>query len=179
MTSVKLSRLAAAVLAILLALSCLALPAFAEDVITSAESGASGSAAEQTEAEGENTQAAEGETTQAAVGETTQQTATTGTTTTEKKDFNWDLWISVGVIGLAIVVLLCLYAFSKKFRERVKRFFREYKSELKKVVWSPWNDVKRNTVVVLVISLGAAILIGVLDFVFSKGIIALGTLIGK
>jgi preprotein translocase subunit SecE len=179
MTSVKLSRLAAAVLAILLALSCLALPAFAEDVITSAESGAAGSAAEQTEAEGENTQAAEGETTQAAVGETTQQTATTGTTTTEKKDINWDLWISVGVIGLAIVVLLCLYAFSKKFRERVKRFFREYKSELKKVVWSPWNDVKRNTVVVLVISLGAAILIGVLDFVFSKGIIALGTLIGK
>ena len=54
--------------------------------------------------------------------------------------------------------------------------YRSIKSELKKVVWSPKREVKKNTVIVLVFVAAFAILIGLLDFLFSKGIIALGKL---
>ncbi len=172
MASVKLTKLSAAVLAVLLMISLFAVPVFAE----------SDSAAEATEAVADTSGAAE-DTTAEAADETTaspvETQAPAGTAEDNKKEINWDLWISLGIIGLLVIVFFAFFAFSVKFRERVKKFFRDYKSELKKVVWSPWNDVKRNTVVVLVIALGSALLIGVLDFVFSKGIIALGTLIGK
>ena len=63
-----------------------------------------------------------------------------------------------------------------KFSARVKKFWRDYKSELKKVVWCPWKQVKNNTVVVLVIVLVSGAAIGLLDFGFSKLITALGGL---
>ena len=169
MTKVKSSKLLAVILAALLALSIAVVPAFAEG--TTVELPEDNAAA--TEAAGENTEAPEATEAPAS----TEKTPDEGDKKETKKAPNWDLIISLGVIGLAIVVLGILFAVSTKFRERVKRFFREYKSELKKVVWSPWSDVKKNTVIVLVLSLGAALLIGVLDFVFSKGIIAIGTLI--
>jgi len=63
-----------------------------------------------------------------------------------------------------------------KLSERIKKFWRDYKSELKKIVWCPWKQVKNNTVVVVVIVIATAAAIGLLDFGFSKAITALGGL---
>ncbi len=63
-----------------------------------------------------------------------------------------------------------------KFSERVKKFWRDYKSELKKIVWCPWKQVKNNTFIVVVIVLITGAAIGLLDFGFSKAITALGGL---
>ena len=71
---------------------------------------------------------------------------------------------------------LVLYFVNPKFKKKMQDFSRSIKSELKKVVWSPAKDVKKNTVIVLVFVALFAIMIGLLDFVFSKGIIALGKL---
>lgn len=60
---------------------------------------------------------------------------------------------------------------------RVSRFFRSYKSEIKKIVWCPWKQVRKNSLVVIVSVVVCAAAICALDFVFSKGIIALGSLI--
>lgn len=94
-----------------------------------------------------------------------------------EKTPNWDAIIAGGVVLLALIVLAIVYLVSPKFKEKVNKFFKSHISELKKVVWSPARDVKKNTVIVIVLSLGFAILIGLLDFIFSKGIIALSPVI--
>lgn len=90
-----------------------------------------------------------------------------------------DKKISTGtIVSIAIVALIVIIAavYCIKNREKVAKFFRECKSELKKIVWTPWKQVKKNAVVVIIIVIICAVIIGVLDFVFSKGIIALGDL---
>lgn len=61
--------------------------------------------------------------------------------------------------------------------EKIKIFFRNYKSEFKKIVWASPKSVIHNTAIVLiaVVSIGACI--GLLDYVFSIGIVGLGRLI--
>ena len=59
--------------------------------------------------------------------------------------------------------------------KRLSRWFREMKSELKKVVWPSKEDTKTNTVVVLVTVAIAAVVMIALDAIFG-GI--LGLIIG-
>ena len=63
----------------------------------------------------------------------------------------------------------------KNFGARVSKFFRDTKSELKKVVWPSKADVKTNTIVVLVTVAIAAVVMSALDAIFG-GI--LGLIIG-
>jgi len=46
---------------------------------------------------------------------------------------------------------------------RVKNFVKDYKSELKKVVWSPKKDVIKNTGIVLVLAVGVGVAVGLID----------------
>ena len=48
----------------------------------------------------------------------------------------------------------------------ISRWFRETKSELKKVVWPRFSKVRQNTLIVLVYILIVGIIIWSLDFVF-------------
>ena len=63
------------------------------------------------------------------------------------------------------------------FWEKVKRFFRSYRSEVKKIVWFSWDQTWKNTLVVLVIAVAVAAVVGLLDWGFTKGIIALSGLV--
>ena len=63
----------------------------------------------------------------------------------------------------------------KNFGNSVSKFFRDSKSELKKVVWPSKADVKTNTIVVLVTVAIAAVVMIALDAIFG-GI--LGLIIG-
>ena len=56
---------------------------------------------------------------------------------------------------------------------RICRYFRELRSELKKVVWSTPKQVLRNTAIVLACVLVVGVFIWVFDFVFRYGIDAL------
>ncbi len=149
MTSVRFFKSLAAILALALMLSMLSINIFATDG------------------------AASDETTAAPSDETT---AADDSEDTEKKSFPWDAVVSFGIVILAALVLLILYFVNPKFKKKLQDFNRSIKSELKKVVWSPKREVKKNTVIVLVFVAAFAILIGLLDFLFSKGIIALGKL---
>ena len=91
----------------------------------------------------------------------------------EEKTLGLGFWISMGVLG-ALVIVGVVFAIIK--REKLKVWLLSYKSELKKIVWSSKNDVKKNTIVVVVAVVAIAIVVGLLDFAFSKGIIALGNL---
>ena len=57
-----------------------------------------------------------------------------------------------------------------KFGARVKKFLKDYRSELKKVVWPTRSQVIKNTGVVLVAILFIAVLVGILDYAFGQGI---------
>jgi preprotein translocase subunit SecE len=63
-----------------------------------------------------------------------------------------------------------------KLGARIKKFFRDYRSELKKIVWPTRPQVIKNTGVVLVAIIFVAAVVGVLDLVFGLGISALGRL---
>ncbi|MGI6202509.1 MAG: preprotein translocase subunit SecE [Eubacteriales bacterium] len=62
-------------------------------------------------------------------------------------------------------------------RERFFRFIREYKSEMKKIVWYSREDTVRSTLLVLVAIVVFSAVISTLDFLFSSGLLALGRLI--
>ncbi len=59
---------------------------------------------------------------------------------------------------------------------RIKSFARSIKSEVKKISWSPWTDVKKNTFVVVVVIVVCAVALAIVDVVFSEGIKLLGKL---
>ncbi|MCQ2431590.1 MAG: preprotein translocase subunit SecE [Clostridia bacterium] len=63
-----------------------------------------------------------------------------------------------------------------KFTERVKKFFRDYKSEFKKIAWPSKEETTKSTVVVIASIVIFMIAIGILDFVFSKGLTLLSHL---
>jgi len=64
-----------------------------------------------------------------------------------------------------------------KLKDRIKKFLKDYKSELKKVVWPTKEQLIRHTTVVLVAIIFMAAIIGVLDLIFGFGVSRL-TLIG-
>ncbi len=172
MTSVRSFKSLSAILVLVLMLSLLSLNVFATDGTTTAPEG---TGAPETAADTSADTAADtaGETTAA---DTTPETTSAASDDKDKKAFPWDAVISFGIVALIIIVLLILYFVNPKFKKKMQDFTRNIKSELKKVVWSPAKDVKKNTVIVLVFVALFALMIGLLDFVFSKGIIALGKL---
>ena len=98
--------------------------------------------------------------------------ATTGETTDAKKLGTSDI---VSLIILAVVVIaVVVYCIVK--REKVGAFFRSIKSEFKKIVWSPWNQVRKNTIVVIIVVVALAVVIGLADLLFMESIRALNVL---
>jgi len=61
------------------------------------------------------------------------------------------------------------------FGERVKKFFRDYTSELKKITWTSKKDVKTNTILVLV----SIAVVGVVVFLLDMSFSGIFSLLGK
>ena len=59
---------------------------------------------------------------------------------------------------------------TKKSGNRITRFFKEVKSELKKVTWPSKKQVTKNTLVVIAAVVLIGIVIWVLDLIFSLGL---------
>ncbi len=59
---------------------------------------------------------------------------------------------------------------TKKSGNRITRFFKEVKSELKKVTWPSKKQVTKNTLVVIAAVILIGIVIWVLDLLFSLGL---------
>lgn len=60
----------------------------------------------------------------------------------------------------------------------IAKFWRNYISEMKKVVWLPKNDVVKNTVLVVVTVLAFSVAIALVDITFSEIINGIAGLIG-
>ena len=61
--------------------------------------------------------------------------------------------------------------------QRIAKFFKDYKSELKKIVWLSPKTTAQYTAMILVVMVIVSAFIGVLDLVFSKLLLVLGGLV--
>ncbi|MBR6744473.1 MAG: preprotein translocase subunit SecE [Clostridia bacterium] len=68
-------------------------------------------------------------------------------------------------------------SFFKRAGASIKRFLRENKAELKKIVWYDKKSTIRSSIIVVVAILVSALFLGILDFGFSQGLMALGKLV--
>lgn len=84
-----------------------------------------------------------------------------------------------GIINLAVgaVILIAIVVLIIVFRAKIPVWFKAVKSECGKIVWCPKDKLKKNSFVVIVIIVILAVLIGLLDYAFSEGIILLGKVI--
>lgn len=132
--------------------------------------------ADDTDVEGEATAA---EATDAATDAATEAGTTAETTGTTEKVEKVDH--TKGIINLCVggVILIALIVLAIVYRSKIPVWFRSLKSECGKIVWCPKDKLKKNTFVVIVIILALTVLIGVLDFAFSNGLILLNGLFKK
>lgn len=164
----KTSKILAVILAAMLMLTLLTANVFADEV--------TGETAETTvEVAGDVTEAPAEETTAPADDDHDHE----GETEDEHDhSINWvDIIVSVSIIVLGAVAFVICYFAIPSFQAKVKKFISDYKSELKKVTWSSKEDVRRNTITVVVIIIALVIVIALLDIIFSGGIEALSHLI--
>ena len=80
---------------------------------------------------------------------------------------NWQLIITAAVVVILIAVLFILAKTNTKIGQKIANFFKNNKSEIKKIVWMPKNDLIKSTGIVLLVLVAACALIGLLDLAFS------------
>ncbi len=61
---------------------------------------------------------------------------------------------------------------------RIKKFWKEYWSELKKVSWMSWKDVRKNTLLVSVTVVAFSVAIGLVDTAFGEIIEGIAGMVG-
>ena len=65
----------------------------------------------------------------------------------------------------------------KRMGTRIAKFWRDFRSEMKKVVWMSGSDLRKNSILVLVGVVVISVVIGLIDFGLSQAIGALGKLV--
>ena len=60
---------------------------------------------------------------------------------------------------------------------RVAKYFKDLKSEFKKVVWPTFPQTAKNTALVLAVLIASAVVVALLDLGFSKGLVGLAGLV--
>ena len=78
------------------------------------------------------------------------------------------VWIVIGGVLVVAGVVLGI-----KYREKIAKGLRVYKSEFKKVSWLSWKDTKKNSLIVLGLLVACALVICLLDLGLSKGLLAM------
>ncbi len=164
----KTSKILAVILAAMLMLTLLTANVFADEV---------------TGESAETTAEVAGDVTEAPAEETTAPADDDHDHEGESEDehdhtINWvDIIVSASIIVLGVAAFVICYFAIPSFQAKVKKFISDYKSELKKVTWSSKEDVRRNTITVIVVIIALVIVIALLDIIFSGGIEALSHLI--
>ena len=171
----------AALLSLLMLFSAFAVPAFAETETetesvteTETETESSGETESTTETETESTTETTTETSAAETTAKKEETTTENKAEAEAKKQQRTRGIINLCVGAAIFIALA--ALILVYRGKIPSWWKGLKSECGKVTWCPKEKLKKNTFVVVIIILAIAIAIGVLDFVFSRGMILLGDL---
>ena len=168
-TSVKFSKIFAVILAAMLMLTLLTANIFADEATGETAETTAEVVSDATEAPAEETEAPADDHDHDHEGETEDE---------HDHTINWvDIIVSASIIVLGVAAFVICYFAIPSFQAKVKKFISDYKSELKKVTWSSKEDVRRNTITVIVVIVALVAVIAILDIIFSGGIEALSHLI--
>ena len=166
-----LKKWTACLVTVILAISLFAIPAFAEETESTSEVE---STEESTEAASESDSESASESETESASESESESESTADTSEENKDDGGKklsthtiVWLIVAGVTVVAGVVLGI-----KFREKIMKSLRVYKSEAKKIVWLPWDQTKKNTIVVIIVLVICAAAICLLDYVLYKGIFA-------
>ena len=150
----------ALMLAVAFLLSIFTVSVFATDVVTP----------ESTPSSGDVTTPSSDVTTAEPSGDTTPTGTTapsTTATTTTSGGFPLHQIIPLGIFVVVLIVLAVVFFGLPKYRERTLKFCRSIKSECKKVSWYSWKNTRKGTLIVIISVVALAIVIGLLDVLFS------------
>lgn len=89
------------------------------------------------------------------------------------------LVVGAGVTLAAIAALVVWRGHVLSFVQRSALFLQHVRSEVRKVTWPSWDDLRKSTAIITVLVVIIGIIIGVMDAIFSKVLIDwLGRAIG-
>ena len=60
--------------------------------------------------------------------------------------------------------------------KRFGAWLKTVRAECKKITWANWESIRQNSIVVIVTSLAFAVVLGILDYLFSSAILGLSRL---
>ena len=81
--------------------------------------------------------------------------------------FTTRFWLIAAIVIVVAIVVLCVV-----FRKKLAKALRVYKSEIKKIVWLPWPQTRKSTILVLIVMLVCAAVICLLDLGLARGFLA-------
>ncbi len=162
----SLSVLLALLIALTLSVCALA---DGESSDTAEESSAAESSAEgSSEAESEAAESSDAEASSEAESSAAESSAAAADEAETASNFPWARVITLIVIVVLIVAAIILSKTPTALGQKIAKFFRDYKSEVQKIVWFSFKDTMKATGVVLVTILIFAVVIGLLDFGFTE-----------
>jgi preprotein translocase subunit SecE len=81
-----------------------------------------------------------------------------------------DLSLIIGAV-MALVVVSVLVVWRQPvfvFAQRSVGFLQQVRSEVRKISWPSWDDLRKSTIIITILVIIVGIIIGIMDAVFSK-----------
>ena len=142
--------------------------ATSSEVTSSEATSSEATSSEATSSEATSSEATSSQATSSEAAIDTTGTSTDSATVPTVSTFPWARVITLIVIVVLVAALVILSKTNTALGQKIKKFFKEYGSEIKKVSWLSPKDTAKATGVVLVFIIVAAAVIGLLDVGFSK-----------
>jgi len=83
------------------------------------------------------------------------------------------LLIGLAALAALVVALVIWRQPALAFAQRSNTFLQDVRAEMRKVSWSSWDDLRRSTVVITILVIVIGVIIGLMDWMFSKILIDL------
>ena len=89
------------------------------------------------------------------------------------------LIVTLSIVAILATALLVWRQPVLAFTQRSAAFLREVRSEVRKITWPSWDDLRRSTLVITIFVIVIGLMIGVMDSLFSLILIrGLGQMFG-
>ncbi len=168
-------KILAAIVSLAIMLSLSLVPVYADETTadTEAATEAVTDAETDTETDAGTDAATDAETGEATSAETKAPTSSGSSSTSNTNNTHFGL-VTLIIVAVIVVVIVVVAVIK---REKTVKLWRAFKSEFKKIVWADPHDTLKNTILVVIAIVVFAAVLGLLDYLLSLLVVAIGTAI--